>query len=207
MMNNGGSVVQKPFEWVQLTINQRIPSLRELILATLFPIPHLTPDRSRIERSHISPNLSIPYKQNQKIKHFAGNSGKKETIIPVIHEIHMEEGEKEAARAICSGCMEVTRLARRGSSIGTSSLPRRREGSKRRVTGVNGPSRVVGTSFDSRIEKEETRRRSRSFARDMLDEMPRRFAWSRGICCARGNVTSKFWGRVSETKAPFWPVS
>lgn len=56
----------------------------------------------------------------------------------------MEVGE-ETARAICSGNGEGTLLASLGWSIGRSSLPLRSDRSKRRVSGLKGPSRVVGT--------------------------------------------------------------
>ena len=55
----------------------------------------------------------------------------------------MEEGVDKAI-AICSGKFEVTFLLSLGSVRGRSSLPRRREGLKRRVLGVKGPSSVVG---------------------------------------------------------------
>lgn len=48
------------------------------------------------------------------------------------------------AIAICSGKFNVTFFLSLGSSIGTSSLPLRKDESRRRVTGSNGPSRVVG---------------------------------------------------------------
>lgn len=51
----------------------------------------------------------------------------------------------ERAKAICSGKSELTFLfLSLGWSIGNSSLPRRRDGSNRRVNGSNGPSKVVG---------------------------------------------------------------
>lgn len=59
-------------------------------------------------------------------------------------ETHMEVGV-ERAKAICSGKSELTFLfLSLGWSIGKSSLPRRRDGSNRRVNGLNGPSKVVG---------------------------------------------------------------
>lgn len=63
--------------------------------------------------------------------------------LPVTQETQMEVGV-DNAKAICSGKMEGTLLTSLGWLMGRSSLPRRREGSKRRVTGGKGPSRVVG---------------------------------------------------------------
>lgn len=63
--------------------------------------------------------------------------------IPVTQETHIAVGD-DIARAICSGKLEVTFLLSLGSSIGKSSLPLRNEGSKARVFGLKGPSKVVG---------------------------------------------------------------
>ena len=63
--------------------------------------------------------------------------------LPVTQETHIEDGE-ESASEICSGKFPVTFLLNLGWSIGKSALPRRNEGSKRRVLGWKGPSRVVG---------------------------------------------------------------
>lgn len=65
-------------------------------------------------------------------------------ILPVTQETHIEVGEDDKARAICSGKNEVTFLLSLGCSIGKSSLPLRSEGSNLVVTGLNGPSNVVG---------------------------------------------------------------
>lgn len=63
--------------------------------------------------------------------------------VPVTQETHIEVGE-EIARAICSGKFKVTFFLSLGWVMGRSSLPRRSDGSNRRVTGSNGPSKVVG---------------------------------------------------------------
>ena len=63
--------------------------------------------------------------------------------VPVTQETQIEVDE-EIARAICSGKFEVAFFLSLGSSIGKSELPLRKDESKRRVTGSNGPSRVVG---------------------------------------------------------------
>jgi len=73
---------------------------------------------------------------------FFGNS-RRGGKVPVTQETHMEVGE-EIARAICSGKFKVTFFLSLGSVMGRSSLPRRSDGSNRRVTGLNGPSKVVG---------------------------------------------------------------
>jgi hypothetical protein len=64
----------------------------------------------------------------------------------VTQETHIEVGE-EMASDICSGKFEVAFFLSLGWFIGKSSLPLRNEGSNLRVTGLKGPSRVVGIWF------------------------------------------------------------
>lgn len=153
MVNNPRGVIQKAFKWIQLIINSGNPSLQFRILATFLATPHLTCNLRRIKWLHIWTNLCIPWtitKQTQFKNSSKSNKWEKNKDIfwefakvPVTQETHIEVGE-DIAKAICSGKFEVTFFFNLGWFIGKSSLPLRSDGSKRRVTGGNGPSRVVG---------------------------------------------------------------
>lgn len=160
MVNDTGSIVEEPFVWVQLAIHLSCTISMVLIFATLQSVPDLTSGCTWIKRYYIAPNLCIPCFEISNIKkklksydqllsinftiNWTHSKDRNYQIIPVIQEIQREEGENEAAIAICSGNGDFTFFASRESESGTSSLPCLRLESSRLVTGSNGPSSVVG---------------------------------------------------------------